>query len=102
MVRKYVPSPEIPTLPANQSPTELTRIWAMDRTNFAAALALFQQERGSDKVRAMNFAERVAQEPNAPRYFNLLAAETAADLQDWPKAWQAIARFANIAPESSR
>lgn len=98
-VHHYLPPPDVPTLKASGNRIELLQAWAADPTNYASALALFQYSRANnDKIRALDVAERSAKSPNAPSYFNYLAAEAAADLHQWDKAWAAIARFAGIGP----
>lgn len=94
---RHIPAPSIPDYRFEMSLAALRTKVSIDPTHFGAACALARLEAEQGRLdNAWLTAERAASQQNAPDYLHYQAAQYAAQLGNWPRAWAALARYAKL------
>ncbi len=94
--RKNLPAASYPPLLSDSS-EELRRRYVVDPANSAVAFSLISRAKeAGDLETALHLARQAGGRKDAPRYFSALEAELAAAAQNWPLAWEGIARYGGL------
>ena len=89
-----------PEIPPPRTPPLLEQARArflMNRTNIDAGLNVYYAELQQGNIdQALATIHELAALPDSPKYLSWLESQLWAEKQDWPRAWQALARFTLI------